>query len=328
MSFANYTLYWDDMKPTLLALPTHFLDRLREILGSENYANYIEIMQSNKLTTFRVNTLLTTTSALLSDLAANEFTIQPVPWCDTAFSIPSTQKRLLTETKAFRAGQLYIQNASSIFASLVLQPQPGEEIMDLAAAPGGKTLHIAALMANQGRIAAIEAVKSRFFRLKSNVQQAGATSIRAYLKDGAHVWRLVPKRFDRVLLDAPCSSEARIHIEDPSSYDFWSEKKIVEMSRKQKKLIYSAIKSLKSGGTLVYCTCSFAPEENEEIVQYALDKFTDTLTILPITTPFDNYQPGLLQWQNKTFASELKYAVRILPTNAMSGFFICKLQKL
>ena len=98
--------------------------------------------------------------------------------------------------------------------------------MDLAAAPGGKTLHMAALMQNKGRIAAVESVRSRFFRLRRNLEQFGVKIADTYLKDGAQVWRVRPEHFDRVLLDAPCSGEGRFTTTDPKSFAYWSEKKI------------------------------------------------------------------------------------------------------
>jgi 16S rRNA (cytosine1407-C5)-methyltransferase len=224
-------------------------------------------------------------------------------------------------------GSIYIQNPASLFASLVLSPKSHEEILDLAAAPGGKALHLAALMENKGRIAAVEAVKNRFFRLVTNINRADAEIIKPYLKDGSQIGRLVPERFDRVLLDAPCSSEGRFDLKDPATYAYWSEKKVKEMSHKQKRLIYSAIQALKPQGILVYCTCAFSVEENESIIQYALNKFAGKLTILPIEVPFTNYQPGLTSWGQFVFDANMQHAIRIVPDQLMNGFFICKLQK-
>lgn len=309
------------MNPTL---PKAFIERLQTILTPDRYQQFVQALQQPKRTAFRVNTLLADPSEVVQHL---EMDCHPISWCPNAYFICESQKRALTESHFFKEGKIYIQNPSSLFATLVLDPQTGEEILDLAAAPGGKTLHIAALMNNIGRIAAVEAVRDRFFRLLNNVKLAGANIVATYHKDGTTLGRIVPARFDRVLLDSPCSAEARFNPDDPKSFAFWSEKKILEMNRKQKKLIYSAIQCLKPNGTLVYCTCSYAPEENEAIVQYALNKFGGELEIQAFDTPFSNYQVGLTQWQNTVFSSELQKSIRIIPNELMAGFYICKILK-
>lgn len=314
------------MNPPDISLPPAFLTRLTSILSPENYAQFLKGFNLEGWTSFRVNTLKANPKTILGKLENLGLTITPIAWCQNAYTIPDAQKRLLTETTHFYEGQIYIQNASSLFASLVLDPQSGEEILDLAAAPGGKTLHIADLMHNQGRIAAIEPVRDRFFKLRSNVNLAGASIVATYCKDGSTLWRVVPGRFDRVLLDAPCSAEARFDPQEPKSFAFWSEKKILEMSRKQKKLIYSAIRCLKPGGTLLYCTCSFAPEENEAIIQYSLDKFGKSIEVQPFAVPFDNYQKGLTHWGKEMFDESLSNTIRIIPNEFMAGFYLAKLR--
>ena len=151
--------------------------------------------------------------------------------------------------------------------------------------------------------------------------------MQTYLKDGARVWRQCPEQFDRVLLDAPCSSEGKFRADAPKTWAYWSEKKIAEMNRKQRKLLYSAVRCLKPGGVLVYSTCTFAPEENEEVVDRALVQFGDALDVDDIELPFDNTVPGLAQWRGKTFDQRLRRARRIVPQDGMEGFFVCRLRK-
>ena len=155
--------------------------------------------------------------------------------------VPNQQRRALTETAACRAGRIYIQNPASMIPPLLLDPQPGEWILDLGAAPGSKTLQMAGMMVNRGKISAVESVRGRFFRLRANLEKHGATLVQTYLKDGIKVWRNCPEQFDRVLLDAACSAEGRFNVNRPSSYGYWSTKKIREMQRKQKRLLFSAL---------------------------------------------------------------------------------------
>ena len=309
-------------------LPEAFAQRLQQILPAGRFASCWQTFHQPSATAFRVNLLKADTPSLVEELRTAGFTLTSVPWKADAFTVPRGQRRSLTESAACRQGRLYIQNPSSMIPPLLLDPQPDEWILDLTAAPGSKTLQLAAMMGNQGKISAVESVRSRFFRLKDNLALHGAANVRTYLKDGTGVWKSCPEQFDRVLLDAPCSSEGRFNSTDPKSYAYWSEKKITQMSRKQNRLLFSAIQSLKPGGILVYSTCAFAPEENELIVHRALERFPDALHVKAVELPFDNVQEGLVEWRGKALHPELRNAVRILPDGAMEGFFVCKLEKL
>ena len=253
---------------------------------------------------------------------------EPVEQLSGVYRVMHSHREALTHSKLFTQGCLYIQNVASMYAPWTLAPQPGERVLDLAAAPGGKTILMAALMQNQGVVAAVEVVKSRFFKLKANLQRYGVTIAQTYLTDGRTVGRKTPGRFDRVLLDAPCSSEARFSCHDPATWSHWSVRKIKETSKKQKGLIVSAYKSLKVGGTLLYCTCSFAPEENEQVIQHLLGLVgEDCIEIEPIHLRGCAVLPGLSHWGKKQFHPAIKKACRILPDREVDGFFLCKLRK-
>ena len=206
--------------------------------------------------------------------------------------------------------------------------QPDETVLDLAAAPGGKTLHLAALMQNQGRISAVERVRDRMFRLAENLKRAGVSIARTYLMDGRDVGRKTPERFDRVLLDAPCSSESRLRTEDPESLKYWSPRKIAEQSRKQRGLLLSALQATRVGGLVLYATCSLAPEENEQVVAHALQHFHGELEIIPCEPPSVPWQAGLTHWQNESLPESLAATRRILPTEETDGFYLALLQRL
>jgi 16S rRNA (cytosine1407-C5)-methyltransferase len=132
--------------------------------------------------------------------------------------------------------------------------------------------------------------------------------------------------FDRVLLDAPCSSEAKFSTLNPKSYAFWSPRKIKESQKLQKRLILSAWESLKPGGRLLYSTCSFAPEENEAVLDSLLKKRSDA-EILPLELPVENCMAGLTAWEKKRFDPAVSRARRILPTGEMDGFFLALIHK-
>lgn len=299
-------------------LPSIFLERLKKTFPNDSIHEYLDTFNQPFNTTVWINPLNTTTEAMITELQS-DFAPQCLPWNLQAFTISNELKRPLTETAAYQQGKIYILNASSLLPPLILDPQPGEEILDLTAAPGGKTIQLAAQMQNQGRIAAVEAVKDRFFRLKANLKKYGTTIVQPYLKDGRKVGHACRERFDRVLLDAPCSSEARFKTYDAKTFAFWSEKKIKEMQRKQIALLISGLTALKRGGTLIYCTCSFAIEENEMVIERALEKFPD-IRIKNFHLPINNIQNGL---SKNTINTK-----RILPNKQFEGFFICKIKKL
>lgn len=264
--------------------------------------------------------------ALLRDLPEQYY-------CDVAATVPMQFREQLLES-ALWPESVYLQNPSSMVPAWLLAPQPGEEVLDMCAAPGSKTLMLAEMMREQdshsfiGRLAACELVKNRFFKLRGNLAKQGALEcVETFNTNAEQVGRRQPEQYDRVLLDAPCSSEGRFRMDQPDSWKFWSEKKIGDMARKQKKLMYSAIQALKPGGRLVYSTCTFAPEENEMILQHTLKKFGDAVSIVPIALELDNMRPALHEWGNRRFDASVQLARRILPTDHMDGFFVAQLVK-
>ena len=308
-------------------LPEAFLQRLEQIILPERLPGVLRSFTVAKPTAFRVNTLAAEVSAAKGELEGQGLELRPLPWCQGGFTVEASERRRLTESAACVEGRVYVQNPSSMVVPLLLGPKPGETVLDLAAAPGGKTLHMAAMMANTGRLSAVEPVRSRYYRLTENLRRCGATIVTCYRHDGRSVGRKCPGMFDRALLDAPCSSEARFTRLDPNSWAHWTPRKIRETSRKQKGLLRSAVRSLKPGGILVYCTCSFAPEENEQVIHSQLRRFGDALEILPVSLPFANVQPGLVRWSGRDLQPDLARSVRILPDDLMDALYICKLAK-
>ncbi len=310
------------------SLPDLFLRRLGHIVPAAMLPPVLASFRQTKAVTFRINTLRGEVEEIRKGLLQAGFSLSPLPWPGYAFEVPPEQKRALTESIFFSQGWIYIQNPSSLLAVETLAPRPGEEILDLCAAPGGKTSHLAMLMGDQGRIAAVEPVRERYFRLRANLQRLGITIARCYRMDGRSVGRKTPERFDRVLIDAPCSSEARFRTEDPDSFAHWGLRKIRECARKQKRLLMAGADALKPGGRLLYCTCSFAPEENEAVVDHVLRRL-EHLRVVPIELPAAGLQMqnGLDRWQEDRFDPQVRHAVRILPDRRFDGFFLCLMEK-
>jgi 16S rRNA (cytosine1407-C5)-methyltransferase len=318
-----------DDATAITPLPELFVRRLRQIVPAGRWDECIESFRATKPTSLRVNTLNAVVDDTRGELVESGFPLEPVSWLPEAFTarLDAAGRRRLTQSAAVRQGRVYLQDLSSMTAPIVLGPQPGESVLDLAAAPGGKTIQIAGMMENRGALSAVESVRSRFFRLRTNLIVYGATMVRVYLTDGRSVGRKTPERFDRVLLDAPCSGEARFQQQDSKTWQYWSPKKIKEAARKQQGLIRSALKALTPGGLLLYCTCSFAPEENEQIVHDLLVEKGDAVDVPAVELPLTNTQPGLTNWAGKTYDPRLIRATRILPTKEMNGLFLCLLRK-
>src|SRR3989344_7145699 len=225
-------------------------------------------------------------------------------------------------------GYYYVQEISSMLPMLTLAPQPGEIFLDLAAAPGSKTTQAAAMMNNQGTIIANDVNLGRISILSANLQKVGATNTIITRHDGVILCNKLKNlgmKFDKILVDAPCSGEGNLR-SNPKTFLMWNIKAVKKLGRIQKKLVSSALEILKSGGEMIYSTCTHSPEENEEVIQYLLDNYdieTETIS-LPLKT-----RPGIQSWQDSKFSNELKKACRVYPQdNNTEGFFLCKIKKL
>lgn len=309
-------------------LPEKFTERLKQIFPPEQYSQLLNTFKNEKATCFRINTLKTSEQDVLNALTQLGIAPKKIDLLQNTYSISQKEKSQLTHSDIFNDGLVYIQNLSSMIPVAVLNPHMDDKVLDIAAAPGSKTTQIAIAMQNEGWISAVEINKSRFFKLKDNLATQGINNVHTYLMDGGDVWKKCPEMFDKILVDAPCSSESRFSLDNPTSFAYWSEKKIREMVIKQKRLIFSAFLSLKPKGTLVYATCSFAPEENEMIVNYLLKKFESNAEVEPVQLDINNSQSGFTQWNGKHLNDSIHNAIRILPNNIMDGFFICKIRKI
>lgn len=326
------------------SLLSEFLERFRSIytvLDDALYASTLESFSSPKPLTFWVNPLKSeigfSDRVLSEKLQVECLRVAGFPW---TYKVHNEHRKAVVHSDLFAQGRIYAQNLSSMLAAIELNPAPGDRLLDLAAAPGGKAILMASLMNNRGSIAAVEAVTKRYHKLKKQLAQYGVTIAKTFLGDGRFVGRKTPGQFDRVLLDAPCSSEARFRINDPETWQHWSENKIKESARKQKGLIISAYKCLKPGGTLIYCTCSFAPEENEAVIQHLIKTVGENFVEIKkidydrsvTTTQYPQLRglmcvSGLIRWRSKTFHPDLVNACRILPSTSSDGLFLCKLKK-
>lgn len=309
-------------------LPTEFTARLKKLLEPAAFDSVMKAFSSERLTTFRANTLKTTAASLRESLNKQGYETENVDWYPDAFILKNKSLRELTETEEYKNGLLYVQSLSSMLPPLVLDPKPGEKVLDIAAAPGSKTTQMAALMENKGEITANDASRVRIYRLEANLKLQGATIARITHEDARALWQKSPEYYDKTLVDVPCSMEGRFSVADPKSCQDWSLKKVRELSRLQRWILRSAVSATKPGGTIVYSTCTLSPDENEEVIDWLLKKEKGNVTLEQVEVGSLRFDPVQHSWEGKTYDPTLALTARIHPTALMEGFYIAKLKKI
>ena len=310
------------------SLPAAFLEKLRRIIPPPQWDKVLKTFSTPKPPTFRVNSLKASVGSVREKLASGGFKLESVPWYKEAFILRNKRQRDLEETEVYKQGEIYVQNLSSMIPPLVLAPQAGEKVLDLTAAPGSKTTQLACLMSGKGSITANDDNPIRLSKLKANLEKQGVPNA-ALLPagDGGLVWKNHSEAFGKVLLDAPCSAEGRFLLTEPSSYKYWKEDTNRKMAKIQRRLFKSAFLCLKPGGTMVYSTCTFAPEENEMILNWALETFKDALELLDISLSVSPLTRGLSGWPGSSFHPAVIKSLRILPSADTEAFFVARLRK-
>ena len=269
---------------------------------------------------FRINLHRGLIEETIESLKQEGYNPKRIDWATDVFTLPIEERKNIIKSKVYNENKIYIQNLSSIFAAYLLDINPLDWVLDLAAAPGGKSLIFSQ---KAKKVSAVEPDKKRFFRMKRNFKEHKAKNIQTYNKDGRFIYKTCPEWFDKVFLDAPCSSEA--HIEGEVTW--WNLRRVRRFSKLQKELILSAFRSLKTEGEMIYATCTYSPEENEEVISFLLEK-EERAKIVEISPPFKNYQKGITKWEDKVYNKEVEKCIRILPFEAYSGFFVTKIKKI
>jgi 16S rRNA (cytosine1407-C5)-methyltransferase len=308
-------------------LPKEFVERLRQIVGQDHIESVLQAYEIVRPTTIRVNRLKSSPDAVIEALHDHAIEFYQVAWYGDALVLPSVDMRKLSELDEYKEGTFYVQSLSSMIPAMVLDPQLNEKVLDICAAPGSKTTQMASFMNNTGNIVACDNSIIRTYKLKANLETQGVTNACVIHESGQGIWQMYPEYFDRALVDVPCSMEGRFDISDPKSYGYWSTRKIRELSGVQKWLLRSAISAVKPGGTIVYSTCTLAPEENEGIIDWILAKEKGNVTVEKINIPELETSAALTEWKSRMYDLQTANSVRILPSQLFEGFFIAKLKK-
>ncbi len=304
-----------------------FLERLRKQFDENTIDKILKGFTEDRFPVIRVNNLKTNVREIMQKLKDLNVRFERVSFLENALVILNKNEKFFEDLDIYKNGHIYFQGISSQLPIMFLDPKPNEKVLDMTAAPGSKTTQMAIAMQNTGEIVANEYDQIRFEKLKYNLERQGVKIAKVIKGDGCVLGDLYPEYFDKVLLDAPCSAEGRMNFNNPRSYKFWSEKNIRNNSKIQKKLLISAVKSLKKGGTLVYSTCTLAPEENEMIVEGALGEFKGILKIEKIILDFKYSLPVLTSFAGQNFNQNIKNAFKAMPSPISEGFFIAKFRK-
>lgn len=302
-----------------------FKSRMARLLGvAEN--RVVDILKTSAVFTCRLNRLRKVSRNVIVERAQNQgIDLLPISWYPDAFTVKNTKFDLLN-TDLVKGGVLFIQNASSYLPVLALEPKQGETILDVCAAPGGKSSHIAALTKGEIDLWLNDGIKTRLDSLKQVQKLLGFKYSRLTSIPAQSIDKEIHQQFDKILLDVQCSGEGMIDIEKPITMRFWSMDRIEKYMRLQTKALNAAFNLLKPGGTLVYSTCTFAPEENEVPINNLLKHHTDA-QIQPLSFESKYVRHGEKQWDDMIFDSSLRGALRVLPHDGMEGFFVCRIRK-
>lgn len=308
----------------------YLAEKLANLFSPREAFAFFEANESPRPIVIRTNTLRTNRRSLAQALINRGVVLEPVgKWSKVGLQVFESAVPL-GATPEYLAGHYILQAASSFLPVMALAPQPHERVLDMAAAPGGKTTYVSALMQNTGCVLANDASKSRAKGLIGNIHRLGCKNT---IVSNLNAQTAFPKAiggFDRVLLDAPCSGTGVIS-KDPSVKTSKAERDFMTLPHMQRLLLLAAIDSInhnsKTGGYVVYSTCSVTVEENEAVVQYALRKRPN---VKIVDTGLGNFgSEGLKSFMGNQFDTKMTYARRYFPHREnVDGFFVCKLKKI
>ena len=310
-----------------MEIKKEFKERIKKLMP--DYERFFSYFEKYPLKSIRCNTIKISPRKLKEKLEEKEWRIKQ-PFSKHP-EIMVVENKLspgdLGKTREHSLGYYYIQGIESMMPILALQPKPDELLLDLTAAPGSKTTQASAMMKNSGTIIANDFKIERIKALISNIERCGCSNCIVTRHDAVILCKKLKKlgiRFDKILIDPSCSGEGTFH--RPENLRNWQIGRIKTYSWQQKKISASSIDLLRENGTLVYSTCTYAPEENEEVVDFLIKKFN--LELESVKLPL-KVREGVEGWEGKKFSDEVRRCIRIYPQdNNTEGFFLAKLRKI
>lgn len=283
--------------------------------GKETTNQIINGYSYDRPTTFRVNTSKASIEYIKQKLNELKISFKEVPWNEAAIIIEDIKENEIKKLDIYKNGEIYLQSLSSMLPPFVVNPKEGENILDMAAAPGGKTTQIANLSNNKAMITACEKNKIRLERLKYNLEKQGTSRVTVMLKDARRLDDFFS--FDKILLDAPCSGSGTLNLNQMDVEKVFTKELVDRSIKTQKELLKKAVRILKTNGELIYSTCSILKEENEKVVEEVLK--LGNIEIVPMNE-LDFKDIPLLP-------VNIEGTICVCPTDLYEGFFVAKLIK-
>jgi tRNA (cytosine49-C5)-methyltransferase len=298
-----------------------FVERYSKLTDFNEFKRYSLAFPRRSI---RINTLKTTVEEVRKGLV--DWELVQIPWCLEGFWIKNIKdgRRDVGNLREHALGYIYVQEASSMIPPIVLDPKPGEFVLDMCAAPGSKTTQIAAMMKNEGILFANDYKGMRLAPLGINLQRVGATNAIITLMQGQW-YAKSGLEFDKILLDAPCSGTGTV-CKSLKTLKIWNPNMVRRLASTQKQLISTAFGLLKKGGVMTYSTCSNEPEENEAVVSWLLEN-NDCTEIDSIEININRSEP-IMEFEGQKYDPRVKKTLRIWPQdNHTEGFFVAKVRK-
>lgn len=297
-----------DMKKEI---PQFLLETLRKQYDEKTLQKIMEGYKIERPVTLRVNTIKTDIEKVKEDLTQDGIKYKEVIWNKDALIIENEKEEKIKKLGIYINGEIYLQSLSSMIPPIVLNPKAGENILDMAAAPGGKTTQIASITNNKAMITACEKNKIRAERLKYNLQKQSARCVNVMVEDARKLDDFFS--FDKILLDAPCSGSGTDNIKEEN----FTIELINRAEKTQEELLAKALNLLKPGKEMIYSTCSILRQENENIINKVLSKVN--AEIVPIDS---SKLVGIPQ-----LPTIIKGTICVCPTELYEGFYIAKVVK-
>lgn len=304
----------------------------------DRYSDFTDVSVLKEITakplrkSLRVNTLKCSVSDMLAWGKSKDWILEPVPWCEEGFFIDRVDREeALGKDFMHLMGGFYLQEAASMLPVALLDPQPGERVLDMSAAPGSKTTQIAARMQGRGVLIANDVQEKRIWSLLTNLQRCGVTNACVTRKVGQWFAGNMTEVFDRVLCDAPCTAQGTAR-KDSDALNYCSMDNIGKMAKLQRELLESAVHACKVGGRIVYSTCTLTPEENEDVVLSILNKYSDQLFIVNpaeiLKSDFSRTLEDSARVQSSLGRTTSEPMIRLWPqTLDTEGFFSVAIEK-
>ncbi|RYL88896.1 RsmF rRNA methyltransferase first C-terminal domain-containing protein [Sporolactobacillus sp. THM19-2] len=301
-----------------MTLPEAFTEKMTHLLGDEAPA-FLATYQESRSYGLRANLLKITRDELMHK---SDFALKPVPFCPSGFYYSEADRP--GKHPWHQAGLYYIQEPSAMFVAEAVGAEPGDRVLDLCAAPGGKSTQLAAAMHNRGLLVTNEIYQKRAKVLSGNIERMGITNALVTNETPDRLAAYFPGNFDKILVDAPCSGEGMFR-KDPEAAEYWSPEHVRECAALQARILEEACSMLRQGGVLVYSTCTFSPEENEQQIEALLTRYPD-LELVPLKKS-DGVEDGRPEWSRSKNPALLRTA-RLWPHRLRGeGHFVAKLIK-